>query len=440
MGSIGIAKPDTTHDLTSNRGSDTWPTAPIGELFEIGAGKSVTPAARSGERKHPFLRTSNIYWGRVDLTEVSTMHFTDEEIETKSLHKGDLLVCEGGDIGRSAIWNGELEQCGFQNHLHRLRLKDNDIVPRFIMYYLQVGFTQLGIYEGAGNKTTIPNLSRSRLAALEVPKPPKPEQEKIAAVLWKVQKAVEVQDKLVRTTRELKAATLRRLFTRGLRNEPLKETEIGPVPESWEVVPIGKLFEIVQGLSLKGNLSHDGTGYPFLRTSNVYWGRIELESVSRMHIDPTQLMGKDLQVGDLLVCEGGEIGRAAVWQDELPHCTFQNHLHRLRAKDPDQINSRFVMAWLDEGFRHRRLYEGAGNKTTIPNLSRARLAELFIPVPTITEQNGIAHTFQTLDRKIALHEKKRTALQDLFKTLLHHLMTARIRVHKLDIDTGEVVL
>ena len=418
--------------------AELWPNAKIGDLFDIGAGKSVTPVSRLTEPKYPFLRTANVFWGRVDVSEVDTMHFTGEELESKALRKGDLLVCEGGDIGRSAIWDGQIERCSFQNHLHRLRPKNGGIVPHFFMYYLQAGFTQFGIYEGAGNKTTIPNLSRSRLAALEVPFPPKPEQEKIAAVLWKVQKAVEIQNKLIRITRELKAAAMQRLFTRGLRNEPIKQTEIGPVPESWEIAPIGSLFTIVQGLSLKGNLARDGGGYPFLRTSNVYWGKIDLGAVSRMHIEPAQLVGRELQDGDLLVCEGGEIGRAAVWHDELPNCTFQNHLHRLRPIKTNIVEPYFAMVWLDEGFRHRQVYEGAGNKTTIPNLSRARLSELLTPVPSLGEQRDIAAILATLDRKLTHHQKKRTALNDLFQTLLHKLMTAEIRVNDLDIDTSEV--
>jgi type I restriction enzyme S subunit len=152
------------------------------------------------------------------------MHFTPEEFAAKALSAGDLLVCEGGDIGRAAIWDSELPYCAFQNHLHRLRPKRPDVVSRFVMYYLQAGFTQLGIYEGAGNKTTIPNLSRSRLAALEVPLPPTLEQEKIAAVLWKLQGAIATQDRLIAATRDLKQSAMQRLFTHGLRGEQTRET------------------------------------------------------------------------------------------------------------------------------------------------------------------------------------------------------------------------
>src|SRR5437667_9411949 len=111
-----------------------WPTTTIGELFDIGSGKSVTPAARHGAPKSPFLRTANVLWGRINLSEVDAMHFSTEELRTKTLRKGDLLVCEGGDIGRSAIWTGEIENCGFQNHLHRLRPRSVEALPQFYMY------------------------------------------------------------------------------------------------------------------------------------------------------------------------------------------------------------------------------------------------------------------------------------------------------------------
>ena len=81
----------------------------------------------------------------------------------------------------------------FQNHLHRLRPIVEDVEPRFYVYFLQCAFTQLGLFEGAGNKTTIPNLSRSRLAALEVPHPPIDEQQAVSMVLARIRDATRIQ-------------------------------------------------------------------------------------------------------------------------------------------------------------------------------------------------------------------------------------------------------
>jgi type I restriction enzyme S subunit len=156
------------------------------------------------------------------------MHFTPDELAAKSLQKGDLLVCEGGEIGRAAIWDGQIDRCGFQNHLHRLRRKTKDVIPAFFMYALQAGFTLHAQYEGAGNKTTIPNLSRSRLEALEVPRPEREEQLRIAAVLLKVQSAIEVEEKVIGVSRdggalnELFASLLDKLLRGELRADKVE--------------------------------------------------------------------------------------------------------------------------------------------------------------------------------------------------------------------------
>ena len=412
--------------------NEAWTWRPFGNLFEIGAGKTMSAAARDGADKIPFLRTSNVLWDGIDLSSVDEMSIPERELPAKLLKRGDLLVCEGGEIGRAAIWNGEVETMSFQNHLHRLRPIDPDVEPRFYVFFLQSAFTQLGIFEGAGNKTTIPNLSRSRLADLQVPRPPLSEQRAISATLSQVRHAMETQKQFAALAQDLKRTAMHTLFTGGLRGEEQKETEIGPLPESWDSEFIGDVFHITQGLSLKGNLATDGEGTPFLRTSNVYWGRIELQSISRMHVLSDPLPEKRLDRGDLLVCEGGEIGRAAVWDGEIDHCLFQNHLHCLRPIDSSRTESRFVMAWLEEGFKHRNAYEGAGNRTTIPNLSRSRLAGLSIPHPTPEEQREIVAALEAIDRKINLHRHKRALLDSLFEALLHKLMTGEIPVGDLN--------
>ena len=197
--------------------NDAWPWRPLGKLFEIGAGKTMSAAARNGPGKIPFLRTSNVLWDEIDLSSVDEMSIPERELPDKLLRRGDLLVCEGGEIGRAAIWNGEVEPMAFQNHLHRLRPIE-DVEPRFYVYFLQSAFTQLGLFEGAGNKTTIPNLSRSRLAALKVPQPPKREQQAIVQTLAQVRKATDFHRR--------KAALVDELFKSLLRLLMIGETRV----------------------------------------------------------------------------------------------------------------------------------------------------------------------------------------------------------------------
>ena len=193
--------------------SESWPWRALGELFEIGAGKTMSAAARNGANKTPFLRTSNVLWDEIDLSSVDEMSIPEHELATKLLRPGDLLVCEGGEIGRAAVWNGEVQPMSFQNHIHRLRPIGEDVEPRFYVYFLQSAFTQLGIFEGAGNKTTIPNLSRSRLAALEVPQPTIDEQQAIVEELARVRNAIHQSRKTREVLNHLFSALLHKFMT-----------------------------------------------------------------------------------------------------------------------------------------------------------------------------------------------------------------------------------
>jgi type I restriction enzyme S subunit len=195
--------------------NNNWPLRPLGDLFDISAGKTMSAAARAGENKIPFLRTSNVFWDRLDLTSLDEMSVPEHELPAKLLQAGDLLVCEGGDIGRAAIWDGRIERITFQNHLHRLRPKRDDVEPRFYVFFLQSAFTQLGIFEGAGNKTTIPNLSRNRLAALQVPHPSLEDQQYVVEVLGTVREAMVLQSKRQNLLTELFGGSLFTLMTGG---------------------------------------------------------------------------------------------------------------------------------------------------------------------------------------------------------------------------------
>ena len=313
-----------------------------------------------------------------------------------------------------------------------LRPKEG-IDPRFVVGVVHTpSFVQHAVSGTTGVQH--PRTSWRHISSFELPDFSSEEQIKIAKLSWQVYDEIAANEATVEAGFALKRTSMQELFTRGLRGEAQKDTEIGTLPENWKPTPFSALFDIVQGFSLKRNLSENGQGVPFLRTSNVYWGRIESDTMSHMRIDPGSIGDRDLQEGDLLVCEGGEIGRAAVWEGKGANTTFQNHLHRLRPLDPGRIVPKFAMFWLEEGFLHRGIYEGAGNRTTIPNLSRARLGELSMPVPNLDEQREIVTILDAIDRKIDLHRRKRAVLDDLFKALLHKLMTGEIRVGDLDLS------
>ena len=266
--------------------------------------------------------------------------------------------------------------------------------------------------------------------------PPLSEQRKIAHVLSTVRKAIEQQDKLIRTTTELKKALMQKLFTRGTRGEPQKQTEIGLVPESWEVVKINEIFNIQQGKQVSKSNRVGDNQKSFLRTANIFWGKIDFNELDKMHFSINEETKFTLLKEDLLVCEGGDVGRTAICNNNLEGIYYQNHLHRLRAII-DNIIPRYFMYWMMYFAQETTYVKDAGNRTTIPNLSKSRLGNLLMLLPNFQIQKEITDVFFSLDKKIAFQDKKKQTITALFKTMLHELMTGQRRVHKLEFENME---
>ena len=413
--------------------NEAWTWRPLGELFEIGAGKTMSAAARNGPDKTPFLRTSNVLWDEIELSSVDEMSIPDHELQTKLLQRGDLLVCEGGEIGRAAIWNGEVETMSFQNHLHRLRPIVEEVDPRFYVYFLQSAFTQLGIFEGAGNKTTIPNLSRSRLAALEIPQPKIDEQLAIVAALSRVREAIKTNHQSVELAQELKRAAMQLLFTRGLRGEAQQETEIGPVPESWELRPIGEFAHQLQyGLSVRGEPSGR---YPILRMNCQQDGKVLLRDLQFVNVDDETAKTYRVKPGDILFNRTNSyelVGRTAIVEIETD-AVFASYLVRVSI-DNKRLDPRFLNHFLNWDSAQAELKKLASRGVSQANISAGKLREFGIPVTGLDEQGEIVTILDAIDRKIDLHRRKRAVLDDLFKALLHKLMTGEIRIADLSLS------
>jgi len=410
-----------------------WKWRPLGELFDIGAGKTMSAAARAGAEKVPFLRTSNVLWDEIDLTTVDEMSIPAAELANKSLKAGDLLVCEGGDIGRAAVWDGRVPVMSFQNHLHRLRPIQDDVDSRFYVYFLQSAFTQLGIFEGAGNKTTIPNLSRNRLAALDVPHPPPSEQRAIARSLATVREAITVHDKTTATALELKQAVMNELFSRGLRGEPQRDTEIGPVPESWDVEPLrAHHFVASGGTPSRGNPAYwVGGSIPWVKTTEVDYCVIER---TEEHITPAGLAesaAKLLPAGTLLLAmygQGVTRGKVAILGIDA---ACNQACAAIRAID-DCIEGKYLYHYLVSRYSAIRQLAHGGQQQNL-NLDIVRDLPVVYPADK-AEQNKVVAILDAIDRKIDLQRRKRAALDALFKALLHKLMTGEIAVDELDLS------
>ena len=182
---------DNAHD--DNQLPNSWCWTTLGSIFQHNTGKALNKSDFQEGQLKPYLTTSNVYWNCFDFTEVKEMFFKDSELEKCTVTKRDLLVCEGGDIGRAAIWNYDYDIC-IQNHIHRLRVKGD--VSQILYLYVLMLYKWKGRIHGKG--IGLQGLSSGLLDKLVVPLPPYKEQLRIVAkieelftVLDEIQKSIE---------------------------------------------------------------------------------------------------------------------------------------------------------------------------------------------------------------------------------------------------------
>jgi type I restriction enzyme S subunit len=415
--------------------NSSWTWRPLGELFDIGAGKTMSAAARNGADKIPFLRTSNVFWDRLDLSAIDEMAIPPRGLPDKLVEAGDLLVCEGGEIGRAAIWDGSVSPMSFQNHLHRLRPKVEDVDPRFYVYFLESAFTQLGIFEGAGNKTTIPNLSSGRLAALEVPHPGLPEQQTIVDALSLIRSAVDLQVKSLGVAESLRASAMATVYSRGMRNAATADTDIGVLPVNWQVVEFSELRE-----SLRYGTSQRCTptpaAYPVLRIPNVLSARIDPSDLKFCDMPIAEADRYRLQDGDLIFIRTNgvieRLGLCAVYQGSPEGALFASYLIRARLKDgidPDFV-AYFMGSPVGIDLIASRATPAADGKF---NLNTGIIDSLPVPLPPLEEQQEIAAVLRMIDLRLDLHRTRLDHLNELYQRMLYDLMTGAISIADLDV-------
>ena len=164
------------NELDTNQLPDNWCWTTIGCIFNHNTGKALNKSNSQEGLLLPYITTSNVYWNRFDLSEIKKMSFKDSEIDKCTVTKGDLLVCEGGDIGRSAIWNFDYDIC-IQNHIHRLRAKGDSSHLLYLYVLMFYKWTERIRGKGIG----LQGLSSGLLDKLVVPLPPYKEQLRIVA-------------------------------------------------------------------------------------------------------------------------------------------------------------------------------------------------------------------------------------------------------------------
>jgi type I restriction enzyme, S subunit len=274
-----------------------------------------------------------------------------------------------------------------------------------------------------------PRTSWSSLRGFQLSLPPLPEQKKIAHILSTVQRAIEAQERIIQTTTELKKALMHKLFTEGLRGEPQKQTEIGLVPESWDVVELGTTGDVVYGIqaAVANNLAAVGT--PILTNKNITLeGGFDLEKLNYFRLTSKRHTATILRKGDLLFNwrSGSKyhVGKTAYFDldGEWVHSSFI-----LRIRPAPNVDGRYLFYYLNF-LREAEFFVKLQTYAINAKFNASAVNALPTAVPSRDEQDQMAATLDSAQAKIDLSVQKYRVLQDLFRTLLHELMTGKTRV------------
>lgn len=343
-----------------------------------------------------------------------------ERIKNYIIKKEDVFISIAGTIGFVGKIPDELDGANLTENAARLIIKNKKLLDRdYLVFFLSANHNKEDLLSRM-SKNAQPKLSLSNIKSFQLLLPPLPEQRKIAYILSTVQKAIEQQDQLIRTTIELKKALMQKLFTEGIKGEKQKQSEIGLLPESWEVVELG---DVCERISVNVQPNPDGER-PYVGLEHIVPGQIYLTS-----------WGKESEVvSSKAAFKKGEIlyGKLRPYLDKavIAHFDGISSTDILIFTGRDNVENDFLIHF----FHTERLIDFAKSTTTgvqHPRTSWSSLKKIKLGLPSNAERKLIAQTLNLFENKLSFHQKKKQALTDLFKTLLHELMTGQRRVHEL---------
>ena len=194
-----------------------WPRQPLGDVAQTQLGKMLSKKSKTGVGTRPYLRNKNVQWGRIDTDDLLTMDFNEREAEKFGLVSGDVLVCEGGEVGRAAIWPGQIEGCCFQKALHRVR-SNGELLPEFIAYAFR-WLSDRNAFDPHVTGSTIKHLPQEDLRQIPIPVPPLDEQRRIVAEIEERLGAIDALRAAIERAQRKGAALRRLILERAFRGE-----------------------------------------------------------------------------------------------------------------------------------------------------------------------------------------------------------------------------
>lgn len=360
-------------------------------------------------------------------------------IERLTLRDGDVLFNWRNSaelIGKTGVFSDQPERHIFASFILRItcgNAKSHNMFLAHLLNYYRQAEVFLHLSRRAVNQA---NYNRNEISVLNIPLPPLDEQRKIASLLGLAQRAMEEQELLIALATELKASLLHQLFTNGFHGERQKQTELGPVPENWNVMRLGDVAKLQSGGTPAREKPEywDGGGIPWVKTGEIDYRVIHTTQEMITHEGLANSAAKVFPKGTLLMAMYGQgVTRGRVGLLGIEAATNQA-CAAITPFDEQRISTRFIYYYLQFHYEDlRQLGHGANQR----NLNAALIKGFPVSFPKADEQLRIIGALELLDTTITLHQSKCAALASLFRTIRHQLMTAELRVNDLNLNSFE---
>ncbi|RLJ19853.1 restriction endonuclease subunit S [bacterium endosymbiont of Escarpia laminata] len=445
-----------------------WPTVRLVDHVESCLGKMLDKEKNRG-KFFPYLGNKNVRWGSFDTENLAQMRFEEHEHERYGLKYGDLIVCEGGEPGRCAIWKDEIPGMKIQKALHRIRPREG--LDNIYLHYWFLWSGRNGSLEPFFTGTTIKHLTGKAIAELDIPLPSLSEQKTIAHILGTLDDKIELNRQMNATLEAMAQALFKSWFvdfdpvidnalaaghpipeplhTRaeahkalGDKRKPLPEAiqkqfpsrfvfneEMGWVPEGWGVSQLGGAIDLATGPAFKSK-EFTKQGIRLARGDNVKEGKFQWGDKTRYWPEITEGLERyKLIAGDVLIgMDGSKVGKnwVRVGASDLP-CLLVQRVARLR---PIGLVGSSFLEVLIGGAGFKRYVDNVKTGTSIPHISGGQIKSLSILNP-----NDGGEIFNEFERQLLASAQRKEAnlgeintLSKLRDTLLPKLLSGQLRI------------
>jgi type I restriction enzyme, S subunit len=390
-----------------------WVLSRVGDLFDMQIGKKLNKEASAGLEQREYVTNKDVQWNRVHFERLNRMSFSATERERFMLLPGDLLVTEGGEVGRTAIWEGQRRECYFQMSLHRLRTR-GAILPRYMLHYMAFA-ARFDLFVNAVSQTSIAHLPQDKFAEQLIAHPVDLTEQ------WRI---AEVIDRISEVERGTEASIGKLVGVReGFADRVSANLFSGPMER------VVDNFDFGAGIAIGPDRRPQNETRAYLRVANVQRGFLDLSDVAHVEEFPGDEARCALRAGDLLIVEGHanprEIGRCALVSEEASGYLHQNHLFRLRSQKYIPSFSEF---WLNSEPVRAFWRRIAATSSGLYTISRMALESVPFPLVAREKQEEILAELGALEQQVSVEEKELAKLRKMKQGLADDLLSGRVAV------------